>query len=225
MPLNLCMFVCCVVVGDQIDLQMHGNRHIDQPQELQPLLKGIPGTVVRSVSAEHSGMPAFQHGTYISDHRSDFKHRWGGWYVPGDTGAMKHMGNSVTKDRHSAELVPIPDRFDPTQYLTPHSDVVSLLVLEHQTHVTNLLTQPGFEIRHALHHQDVMNETFKDPVGYRSESTLRRIRQAVEELVDYLLFVEETPLPKPFRGSSRFTETFAAQGPRDQWKTGSSAFR
>ena len=176
---------------------------------------GIPGIVVRSVSAEHSGMPAFQHGTYISDHRSDFKERWGGWYVTGDTGAMNHMGNSVTKNRDSAELVPIPNRFDPDQYLTPHSDVVALLVLEHQTHMTNLLTRAGFEIRHALHHQDAMNEIFKDPAGYRSESTLRRIRQAAEELVDYLLFVEETPLPNPISGSSRFTETFAAQGPRD----------
>ncbi len=177
---------------------------------------GIPGIVVRSVSAEHSGMPAFQHGTYISDHRSDFKERWGGWYVTGDTGAMKHMGNSVTKNRDSAELVPIPNRFDPDQYLTPHSDVVALLVLEHQTHMTNLLTRAGFEIRHALHHQDAMNEIFKDPADYRSESTLRRIRQAAEELVDYMVFVEEMPLPSPITGSSRFTETFAAQGPRDR---------
>ena len=177
---------------------------------------GIPGIVVRSVSAEHSGMPAFQHGTYVSDHRSEFKDRWGGWYVTGDTGAMKHMGNSVTKNRDSAELVPIPNRFDSAQYLTPHSDVVSLLVVEHQTHMTNLLTRAGFEIRHALHHQDAMNEIFKDPAGYRSESTLRRIRQAAEELIDYMVFVEETPLPNPIIGSSRFTETFAAQGPRDR---------
>jgi hypothetical protein len=33
--------------------------------------------------------------------------------------------------------------------------------------------------------------------------------------VDYLLFVEEAPLVGSIRGSSGFTEKFAAQGPRD----------
>ena len=176
---------------------------------------GVPGIVVRSVSAERSGMPAFQHGTYISDHRSKFTERWGGWYVTGDTGAMRHMGNSITRDRDSAELVPVPNRFDAAQYLTPHSDVVALLVFEHQTHMTNLLTRAGFEIRHAIHHQRAMNEIFHDPPAYRSESTLRRIRQAAEELVSYLLFVEETPLPNAVVGASGFAEWFAQQGPRD----------
>ena len=37
----------------------------------------------------------------------------------------------------------------------------------------------------------------------------------MEELVDYLLFVDEAPLPSPIRGSSGFAEKFAAQGPRD----------
>jgi hypothetical protein len=176
---------------------------------------GVPGIVVRSVSSERSGMPAFQHGTYVSDHRSKFEERWGGWYVTGETGKMQHMGNSITRDRDSAELVPVPNRFDPSQYLTPHSDVVALLVLEHQTHMTNLLTRAGFEIRHAIHHQNAMNEIFNDPAGFRSESTLRRIRQAAEEVVDYMFFVEETPLPNPVSGSSGFAETFAKQGPCD----------
>lgn len=176
---------------------------------------GVPGIVVRSVSPERSGMPAFQHGTYISDHRSQFKDRWGGWYVTGKVGPLRHMGNRVTKDRDSAELVPIDNPFDPEQYLTPHSDVVALLVLEHQTHMTNLLTRAGFEIRHALHHQEAMNAIFKDPAEHRSESTLRRIRQAAEEVADYMLFVEETPLPNAVAGTSGFAEKFAAQGPKD----------
>jgi hypothetical protein len=37
----------------------------------------------------------------------------------------------------------------------------------------------------------------------------------VDELVDYLLFVDEAPLPHPVAGSSGFAERFAALGPRD----------
>jgi hypothetical protein len=37
----------------------------------------------------------------------------------------------------------------------------------------------------------------------------------VNEFVDYLLFVDEPPLPGPIRGSSGFAEKFSAAGPRD----------
>jgi hypothetical protein len=37
----------------------------------------------------------------------------------------------------------------------------------------------------------------------------------VDELVDYLLFVDEAPLPSPIRGSSGFAEKFSGAGPRD----------
>jgi hypothetical protein len=37
----------------------------------------------------------------------------------------------------------------------------------------------------------------------------------IDELVDYLLFVDEAPLPGPIRGSSGFAEKFSSAGPRD----------
>jgi len=37
----------------------------------------------------------------------------------------------------------------------------------------------------------------------------------IEELVDYLLFVDEPPLPGPIRGESGFAEKFSGAGPRD----------
>jgi hypothetical protein len=37
----------------------------------------------------------------------------------------------------------------------------------------------------------------------------------VQELVDYLLFVDERPLPGKIVGSSGFADTFAKPGPRD----------
>ena len=38
----------------------------------------------------------------------------------------------------------------------------------------------------------------------------------VNELVDYLLFVDEAPLPGPVQGNSGFAEEFSAAGPRDR---------
>jgi hypothetical protein len=39
---------------------------------------------------------------------------------------------------------------------------------------------------------------------------------AAKEVVDYMLFVEEAPLPGPIRGATGFAGQFAAQGPRDR---------
>jgi hypothetical protein len=38
----------------------------------------------------------------------------------------------------------------------------------------------------------------------------------INELVDYLLFVDEAPLPGPIRGNSGFAEKFSRAGPRDR---------
>jgi hypothetical protein len=42
-----------------------------------------------------------------------------------------------------------------------------------------------------------------------------QLRDATNELVDYLLFVDEAPLTGRIQGSSGFAEKFAAQGPLD----------
>ena len=37
-----------------------------------------------------------------------------------------------------------------------------------------------------------------------------------DEVVDYMLFVDEAPLPMPVRGRSGFAERMSASGPRDR---------
>jgi hypothetical protein len=176
---------------------------------------GVPGLVVRSVVPDRSGYPLFQAGTKTTDHRSPVADRWGGWYVTGHA-TGKHMGNRIAADRDKPDsLEPFQNGFDPERYLSPRSDVAALMVLEHQTQMTNLLTRVNFEVRHALHHQVTMNKIFGDPPGSRSQSTRRRIDEAAAELVDYMLFVEEAPLTEPLRGSSGFAEEFSARGPKD----------
>ena len=59
---------------------------------------GVPGMVVRSVYPDVSGMPLFHVGTFITDHRSPLKQRWGGWYVSGGRDDMLHMGNAIYEE-------------------------------------------------------------------------------------------------------------------------------
>jgi hypothetical protein len=185
---------------------------------------GVPGLVVRSVYPEPSGMPLFHAGGFITDHRSPLKERWGGWYVTGTHGSQTHMGNAVARNRDKPDqlettgtqnLTDLIRRFDTGAYLTPHSDIVALMTLEHQTHMTNLITRVGFETRMALHMQQALNRELGEPADYLSDSTRNRIHAAADELVEYLLFSEEAQLTEPLRGTSGFAEVFAKQGPRD----------
>jgi hypothetical protein len=102
-----------------------------------------------------------------------------------------------------------------TPYLQPTSDLVALMVLEHQSQMHNLITRASFETRRAKHHDAVMNAALKRSVDSVSESTGRRIASAAEKLVEYLLFADEFRLTSPVAGVSDFAEEFSIGGPRD----------
>jgi hypothetical protein len=183
---------------------------------------GVPGMVVRSVYPEPTGMPLFQAGSFVTDHRSPLKERWGGWYVTGSHGSQFHMGNAVVRDREHPDkletdgtqnLSNLDTKFDTGWYLSPHSDIVALMVLEHQAYMTNLITRVGYEARMALHSQAAINSALGNNGDEMSESTKRRIDSAVEEMMQYMLFVDEAPLTEPIKGTSEFTKVFAASGP------------
>jgi hypothetical protein len=92
---------------------------------------------------------------------------------------------------------------------------VALLVFEHQAETQNRLTRANFLTRMALHEEAEMNRILGRPAGYRSESTERRLHNACEPLVQFLLFSGEAELTEPVRGTSAFAEEFARRGPRD----------
>ena len=187
--------------------------------------KEIPGHVVRSVFSDAGGLPILSSGTYRIDHTSPIEKRWGGWYVTGTHGDQKHLGNLIVRGRVDRDEIDnsagqnqtsLEDRFDTTHYLAPHSDIVALMVLEHQTDAHNYLTRASFLTRQAMHHQDSLNRELHEPMGRVWDSTKSRIKNAGEPLVEYLLFSGEAQLTAPIRGTSTFAETFPQQGPRDQ---------
>jgi hypothetical protein len=179
---------------------------------------GVPGMFVLS-TFPRPDENAYA-GGFASNHRSPVENRWGGWYVTGRTGSVRHMGNMAMLETETRvfpvanprePLASLEGRFDLTGYLSPHSDVVALMVLEHQTHAINLLTRLGWEARLAAFEQ--RSHAFSRP---GQDVLSPRVRGAVDELVDYLLFVDEAPLPGKIEGSSGFAQKFAARGPHDQ---------
>lgn len=186
--------------------------------------QGVPGHLVRSVFSSPSGQPHFGSGTFTTDHRSPFTERWGGWYVTGKHGEMRHMGNVLCKDRDAPEKfdresganqVSLEDRIRTTPYLEPTSDIVALMVLEHQTQMHNLITLASYTARRAAYQDHIINEALERNADFESDSTKRQIASAGDKLLQYLLFSKEFPLSSPVEGSSKFTDEFAALGPRD----------
>jgi hypothetical protein len=173
------------------------------------IAEGVPGFLLRSVPAAADGTPLPWLGNATMDHRTPTVERWGGWFVTGSAGSLKHLGNLVLPDRRAQELPPwsasqtlatLAGRFDTSAYLSEHSDIVALLVFEHQARAMNLITRVGWLARLAA----------ADPAPAQQA----RLTAAVNELADYALFVGEAPIDH-VRGTSGFAERFSAQGPRD----------
>jgi len=193
-----------------------------------PRTQGWPGHLVRSVHPDARGFPILRAGTYRTTDASPLEERWGGWYVTGTSGGQRHMGNATVAEgvegTESAErlvegvgvdVVDLAGRFDTARYPSPHSDIVALMVLEHQNEVQNVLARASYEGRRALDYQRVLNEALGEGERHISESTHRRIQRAAEDVVDALLFKDAAPLTGPVRGTSGFTEAFQAHGVRD----------
>lgn len=187
--------------------------------------QNVPGHTVRSVFADASGQLVLSAGSFRIDHTSPLEQRWGGWYVTGTHGEAKHLGNMVVTNRRDPEkqdnsanmnLQELDQRVRRDNYLTPHSDIVALMVLEHQAMAHNLIARANFTARQASHYQDALNRDLKMPADHEWDSTKTRIKSAGEPLVKCLLFSGEAPLKEQIVGTSGFAEEFTRQGPRDE---------
>lgn len=182
----------------------------------------IPGYLIRSVFADRAGRPILGSGTFTTDHESPFSERWGGWYVTGEHGRMRHMGNTIftENDREGdreagANLQTLDGLVSTEPYLSPHSDLVALMVLEHQTQMHNAMAAANYETRQALHQSFQMNELLDREPDHISESAERRINAVADRVVSHLLMVDEFQLQDPVSGTSQFATEFMERGERD----------
>ena len=185
--------------------------------------QSVPGYLVRSVFAGADGQPLYGLGTTTTNHATPLKDRFGGWYVTGQHGSMRHRGNTFAKNipnqpldfEAGANRSEVPSIARIERYPRSSSDLVALMILEHQSQMHNFITAAQYETRQALAYQETMNKALDRPAGFRSESTVRRIHTAAEQLVRCLLFVDEYQLTSPISGTSRFVQEFEQLGPSD----------
>jgi hypothetical protein len=169
---------------------------------------GVPGMLLRSEAARADGLTMRQLGNEVVDHRVPLSKRWGGWYVTGRDVTVASRGNLMLRDETDEGFLTMPKaiaaetlqgKFDLAGYLSPYSDIVALMVVDHQLHMMNLLARMSWEARAAQGKSDAA--ALVDAVA--------------REVVDYMLFVDEAPLPTPVEGNSGFAERFSARGPKD----------
>jgi hypothetical protein len=187
--------------------------------------ESVPGLLVRSIYADRAGRPRTGSSSYTTDYRSPWAKRWGGWYVTGTHGSMRHLGNIFAIDREDPQKVnldeganqqSLPVRVPKGLHPLASSDIVALLVLEHQTRVHNLITRAAYEAVQSTAMDEAMNEALGRPREYRTESTERRLEAAANALVDAITFVDEPPLQATVEGTSTFAQRFALRGPTTQ---------
>jgi hypothetical protein len=166
---------------------------------------GIPGLLVSSIHPLSEDRRDMHGASFVTDHRIPFSERWGGWYVTGTHGSQTHLGNNtaLVDPVHSGppggsdtqNVTSLAGMFDTSRYLGQSSDIPALMVLEHQTRMTNLMVRIGWDARIDPKRPDLDSE--------------------IDELVHYLLFTDEAPLKAPVTGISTLTKTFPERGPRD----------
>jgi hypothetical protein len=177
----------------------------------------MPGPLGRSIYPDQTGR-SIDDATdfWRSGHDIPFEERWGGWYVTGQYGKMRHLGNSIAKregrkvsidsDQH-ANLQKLDEFFPTEQFPVTGSDVVALLVFDHQVTMHHNLVEAGYRARQSLHDSKLAPDEL-DVSKLQSGRSADEFSEAVDMVVDYLLFREETPLPSKVTGNPAFQRAF-----------------
>ena len=184
--------------------------------------RNLPGLMVRSVYAQESGQPLFQAGTFHTRHDSPIEERWGGWYVSGEVEEVSHMGNCLASaERRSVEVTlhkmseepvsSLEEFFESEPYLHgAKSDVVALMMLEHQVGMHNMLVEANLTTRATLHRHREMQKAFgESPDAPLSETNQRILDHLAEDVLEKMLWVDEVSLPGGVEGCPGFLTSFA----------------
>jgi hypothetical protein len=170
---------------------------------------GVPRFMLSSVLAGPDGNMVSHEISEITDTATPIARRWGGWYVTGRHGEQTHLGNFIIRDGSQLRGTPqgignldsLESLAELSAYPRQSSDIVALLVLEHQVEVQNRLTRLNYESR-----------TLLDQQGSLDQANLATL---VQPLLDTLFMAHEAPLGAPVTGSTEYAANFQQLGPRD----------
>src|SRR6267378_2765466 len=97
----------------------------------------------------------------------------------------RHLGNAVIINPGQPEsmvtnetlhLESLKEKFDTTAYLSPYSDIVAVMIFEHQMRMMNLITRTGWEAR-VTTDAPTLRETAREFWTICFSSTRRRFRR------------------------------------------------
>ena len=169
---------------------------------------GVPGFFVRSIATDQTGELDAQSEINDIDHCTPLADRWAGWFVTGRHGSQAHRGNLIgpaafaraaVAPNELGNLDELSRFFDVTRHLRPTSDIVALMVLEHQGKMHNYITRLNYETVQML-----------NMYGHT-----RYLTSQVNAFLRFLLFAEETPLTASIQGDPAFVSDFTADALRD----------
>lgn len=176
--------------------------------------ENVPGVLIRSVYPGEDGQPILSLGSHDVNDETPIEDRWGGWYVTGRS-ALPHLGNrqfDEDSDRvpRMTSLDTVSEKVDASRYLTATSDIVALMVLEHQVKLHSLLNAAGMNYRRSIHLMRAL-----DPERELESESMDRISDGwAEDLVDALFFKNEADLGDGVEGSRDFQREFAKRFPK-----------
>lgn len=203
-------------VRDDDCLRCHGGTFI----------RDIPAVLSRSVYTDTRGQPVLSLGSELVDDTTPIEQRWGGWYVTGTHGSVRHRGNltipgesipTKAQVESAANRTNLDGSFDTTRYLSATSDIVALMVFEHQLAAHNVLTKAGQHCRWMMYYQEGLQRSFQETVTPEPvyESVRHAFDHSVEQVLDVLLFKNEAALPTGgVQGGEAFAMNFSRPGTR-----------
>ncbi|MGH8260639.1 MAG: hypothetical protein ACREUG_13250 [Steroidobacteraceae bacterium] len=185
---------------------------------------GVPNFLFLSAyTREHHEIVTNQ----VAEHTSDatpLTDRWGGWYVTGDLGGIEHLGNILPPASgelqdsalHARNYATLDSLFDTQPYLTDKSDVVALLILQHQVDIHNLIIHANYKCRMLMERHKRGSST--EPIDWDRLPPLmqKRFKVLLDPLIEGMLMVNATKFPAPIHGNSGYAKSFEARGPFDR---------
>ncbi len=185
----------------------------------------LPGLLARSVYPDENGRNLKSVVTFDrSGHQVPFNERWGGWYVTGYHGEVRHLGNAlasggrrapVMETKGNANRESLEDYFDSDLHLRPDSDVLALLLLDHQISMHHWIMEAHYRVRQGLHDAGIEGRS-RDDLRKIDDYSRSELESCLDKFMRYLVFADEASLgPETWKGAGAYRENFLANRKTD----------
>ena len=174
---------------------------------------GTPRFIMSSNYTGILGQLVSHEGSVMTTSRTPIRSRWGGWFVSGLHGEQKHLGNVIIESAAdlsderlatSGNLFSIAEVSNLAPYISPFSDIVALMVIEHQIEVQNEIARVNFQSRTLLADDKINDVELND-----------ELLSIAEGLIDSLFMMGQPEFLARINGTSGFSENFMSRGKKD----------